>query len=182
MRGKDNTDYQGVVLEVAPNAGQIANGAMPLACSSAAGPTPENMSSLALPKVAEVTNTSFRASIFSGWRTVPNRRVGHRPLSGGGHTAFDFGMNSTPRFCRSLSYRAAASMNSMRAERRNDTDRLIAGCGLTPSLLPHSKGLRHRGWLHARKAAGRVQSASTNSICSSTDSWRTWSNKDVSIA
>jgi hypothetical protein len=63
----------------------------------------------------------------------------------------------TPRSCRSLSYGAAASINSARAERRNDTDRLIAGCGLTPSLLPHSKGLRRRSWLHALKAAGRVQ-------------------------
>ena len=66
-------------------------------------------------------------------------------------------MNSTPRSCRSLSYRAAASMNSARAERRNDTDRLIAGCELAPSLLPHSKGLHHRGLLHAPKAARRVQ-------------------------
>ena len=47
-------------------------------------------------------------------------------------------------------------MNSARAERRNDTDRLIAGCELTPSLLPHSSGLHIRGLLHAPKAAGRV--------------------------
>src|SRR5882757_6009430 len=66
-------------------------------------------------------------------------------------------MNSTPRFCCSLSYHAAASMNSARAEWRNDTDRLIVGCELAPSPLPHSKGLRHRDWPHAPKAAGRAQ-------------------------
>jgi hypothetical protein len=52
---------------------------------------------------------------------------------------------------------AANDRFAARAERRNDTDRLIAGCELALSPLPHSKGLRHRGSLHARKAAGRVQ-------------------------
>src|SRR5450631_1441168 len=66
-------------------------------------------------------------------------------------------MNSTPRSCHSLSYHAAASMNSARAERRNSTERLIAGCELAPSPSPHSKGLHHRDWPHAPKAAGRVQ-------------------------
>src|ERR1700730_12847744 len=48
-------------------------------------------------------------------------------------------------------------MNSTRAERRNDTDRLIAGCELALSPLPHSKGLHHRDWPRAPKAAGRAQ-------------------------
>src|ERR1700675_2930441 len=55
------------------------------------------------------------------------------------------------------SYHAAASMNSVRAERRNDTDRLIAGCEFALSPLPHSKRLHHRDGRHAPKAAGRVR-------------------------
>jgi hypothetical protein len=66
-------------------------------------------------------------------------------------------MNSTPRFCSSLPYHAAASVKSVRTERRNDTDRLISGCEPAPSPLPHSEGLRHRDLPHAPKAAGRAQ-------------------------
>jgi hypothetical protein len=58
-----------------------------------------------------------RESLGNDTANIPvNRCVGHRPLSGGGHASFDFGYEFTPRFCRSLSYHAAASMNSARAE------------------------------------------------------------------
>jgi hypothetical protein len=39
----------------------------------------------------------------------------------------------------------------------NETDRLIAGCELVLSPLPHSSGLHHRDGSHAPKAAGRAQ-------------------------
>jgi len=67
---------------------------------------------------------SFRAEVHAKRESLGddtanilvNRCVGHRPLSGGGHTSFDFGDEFGAQVCRSLSYHAAASMNSARAE------------------------------------------------------------------
>src|SRR5450631_2004103 len=151
----------------------------------------------------------LRPKVHDKWESLGNDtanilvncRVGHRPLSGGSYTTFDFGneldakvlpFTFVPccRFNELCTSRTTKQYRKAHRRMRVSAESFTSLQGTTSSgLAACSESRRSSSAFCASVGPGTAfrstmlsQSASTNSICSSTDSWRTWSNKDAFIA
>ncbi len=106
----------------------------------------------------------FRSKVDAKWEPIGNdtanihvnRRVGHRPLSGGSHTSFDFG-NELHAKVWPLAFVPCRRFDEFRAGRTTKvTDRLISRFASAQSPLPHPRQRHRPDWRHGRQAAGRA--------------------------